>query len=88
MEDLVKNLDRLMFLEDEADYILHGHTGGFDDISLMRCVREGAFEICQGKKEQDSDYYYFNLTARKHPFKCRADRKYYQNEHAICYNEA
>ena len=87
MEELVKNLDRLMFLEDEADYILHGHTGGFDDISLMRCVRECAWEICQGKKENDCDYEYFGGPARKHPFKCRADRNYHQNEHAICYNE-
>jgi len=87
MEDLVKNLDRLMFLEDEADYILHGHTGGFDDISLMRCVREGALEICQGQKENDCDYRYFGGPARKHYFQCRDDRKYHQNEHAICYNE-
>ena len=88
MEDLVKNLDRLMFLEDEADYILHGHTGGFDDISLMRCLREGALEICQGQKENDCDYRYFGGPARKHYFQCRADRKYHQSEHAICYNEA
>lgn len=87
MEDLVKNLDRLMFLEDEADYILHGHTGGFDDISLMRCLREGALEICRGQKEQDSDYQYFGLTARKHLFECRADKQYFQNVHAICYND-
>lgn len=87
MEELVKNLDRLMFLEKEADYILHGHTGGFDDISLMRCLREGALEICQGKKENDCDYQYFGGPARKHYFECRADREYNQSEHAICYNE-
>lgn len=87
MEELVKNLDRLMFLEEKADYILHGHTGGFDDISLMGCVRNGAEEICQGKKEKDSEYHYFGTTARQHPFECLADKQYHQNAHVICYND-
>ena len=87
MEELVKNLDRLMFLEAEADYILHGHTGGFDDISLMSCVREGAWEICRGENTKDSDYQYFGGMARQHPFECRADKQYNQDAHVICYND-
>ena len=87
MEELVKNLDRIMFLENEADYILHGHSGGLDDISLMRCVRNGAEEICMGKNERDSDYRFFSGLAKQHPFECMADKEYQQNDHVICYNE-
>ncbi|MBQ8623616.1 MAG: MBL fold metallo-hydrolase [Oscillospiraceae bacterium] len=87
MEELVKNLDRVMFLESEADYILHGHSGGFDDISLMRCLRNGAEEICKGKNDEDSDYQFFGGLAKQHPFECLADKQYQQNHHVICYDE-
>ncbi len=87
MDVLVKNLDRIMFLEERADRILHGHADDFDDISLMRCLRNGAQELCDGKTENDTPYFYFNGTAEamQHPFSCLPDR-HYQSEHSvICY---
>lgn len=87
IEEFISNLDRVMFLENEADYILHGHSGGFDDISLMRCVRNGAEEILNGKNENDSDYHYFSGLAKQHLFECEPDKKYQQNHHVICYDE-
>ncbi len=87
MEELVKNLDRVMFLENEADYILHGHSGGFDDISLMRCVRNGAEEVCKGINSKDTDYQYFGGLAKQHPFECVPGKLYQQNDHGICYDE-
>ena len=48
------HLDKIMFLENEADLILHGHASGFDDISLLRCMRQGAVEIANGQTEGDN----------------------------------
>lgn len=85
MSEIVKNLDRIMFLENEADLILHGHAHDFDDISLLRCMRNGAQEIVEGKNEFDSPYFYFGGEARQHPFKCLPGRNYQQEDHVICY---
>lgn len=85
MEDYVENLDRIMFLEKEADRILHGHAQGFDDVSLLRCLRNGAEEICLGKTENDSPYLYFCGEARQHLFACLPGRAYGHRQHVICY---
>ena len=87
MDELVKNLDRIMFLEEKADRILHGHADDFDDISLMRCLRNGAQELCDGKTENDLPYHYFNGTAHamQHPFSCLPDRHYQSPHSVICY---
>ena len=34
LEQFAQELERLMFLEEEADFILHGHARDYDDISL------------------------------------------------------
>ena len=86
VEQFVKNIDRLMFLEDKADLIYHGHAKDSDDISLMRCVRNAAVEICEGKNKEDSDYCYFGGKVKQHPFKCLDGKKYQQSDHVIVYN--
>ena len=76
-----------MFLEDKADFILHGHAQGFDDISLIRCLRKGVEEILEGKTEDDEPYEYFGGTARQHHFKLLEGKKYSQEGNSvICYN--
>lgn len=60
LPECVKALDRLMFLEDRADFILHGHAPDKDDISLMRCMRNGIEEICDGKTAEDKPYKWFD----------------------------
>ena len=85
MDEFVKSLDRILFLEKEADRILHGHADGFDDISLLRCMRNGAEELCLGRTENDSPYWYFGKEARQHPFACLPDRHYHTDQHVICY---
>ncbi len=86
MDAFVKSLDRIMFLEDRADRILHGHGQDFEDISLLRCLRDGAEELANGHTEGDKPYYYFEGSeARQHPFDCLPDRHYQQEEHVICY---
>ena len=85
MSELVKTLDGLMFLEDQADVILHGHARDFDDISLMRCVRDGAAEICNGETADDLPYEWFDGVAMQHPFKLIEGKKYSQIDSVICY---
>ena len=53
LHEFVRELDRVMFLEDRADVILHGHARDTDDISLLRCLRDGVQEICDGKTAED-----------------------------------
>ncbi len=60
MADFVKALDKVMFLEDKADLILHGHARDFDDISLMRCMRQACVEIAEGKTDDDEIYNWFD----------------------------
>ena len=85
MAEFVNALDDVMFLEKEADVILHGHATGFDDISLLRCLRQGAIEICSGKTEDDLPYNWFGGVAKQHPFKLEACKEYNQIESVICY---
>ncbi len=85
MHDFVNELDRIMFLENEADRILHGHAQDFDDISLISCVRRGAQEICEGKTEDDPPYQWFGGTGRQHPYRLEEGRHYSQIESVICY---
>ena len=87
MEEYVKALDNVMFLEEKADRILHGHAQDFDDISLMRCLRQAAVEICEGKTENDPPYHWFGGVARQHPFKHEPGKEYAQIESVICYNK-
>ncbi len=86
MDEFVKQLDRIMFLEEKADRILHGHAHDFDDISLLRCLRNGAAELRDGKTGNDKPYHYFGGEVCQHPFECLPDRAYQQADHVICYN--
>ncbi len=85
MDAFVKELDKVMFLEDKADFILHGHARDYDDISLMRCLRQGAQEICDGKTENDLPYNWFGGVAKQHPFKLLEGKQYQQADSVICY---
>lgn len=81
----LKELDKVMFLQDEADIILHGHAREADDISLLRCMRDGIGEICAGETENDRPYEWFGGVDLQHAFRCDPDRHYQQSDHVICY---
>ena len=83
----VKELDKILFLEKKADIILHGHAHDPDDISLLRCLRKGAMEICEGITGNDKPYKWFGGTDLQHPFACDPDKKYQQEDHVICYRK-
>ena len=83
ISDYIKVLDGLMFLEDRADLILHGHSRGFDDISLLRCMRQGAVEICEGKTQGDMPYEWFGGVASQHHFALEEGKQYSQYENSL-----
>ncbi len=88
MDAFAASLDRVLFLEEKADRILHGHASDFDDISLLRCLRGGVAELCEGRTEDDLPYHYFGGEVRQHPFACLPDRHYASDESVICYDPA
>ena len=81
----VKELDKVMFLTERADIILHGHARAEDDISLLPCLRRGVQEICDGKMENDQPYRWFDGVDRQHAFACEPGKRYQQEDHVICY---
>lgn len=89
LHEFVKELDKIMFLEERADIILHGHAHDADDISLLRCMRDGVQEICDGKMDGDEPYIYFSgtATATQHHYSCEAGKQYQQDDHVICYRK-
>ncbi|ADU23323.1 MBL fold metallo-hydrolase [Ruminococcus albus] len=87
MNEVLAELDRLMFLEEMADVILHGHARDFDDISLMGCLRNGIAELCEGRNENDEPYNWFGGTDLQHHFRCPEDKHYQQDDHVICYRK-
>ena len=67
-EEVLKEIDKVRYLEERADYILHGHAKGFEPISLIEELREGLQTLCEGKTENDSKYSWFGGKAKQHPF--------------------
>lgn len=66
--EFVKSLERVMYLKDEADIILHGHAQGTDDISLMDKLLQGARDLAAGKTEDDKPYKWFGGEDHMHQF--------------------
>lgn len=68
MDEFVVRLEKLMFLCDQADYILYGHATDFDSIDLMKQLLKGAKEIAAGKTENDQPYNWFGGVGKQHEF--------------------
>ena len=68
LDEFLHNLDEIMYLMNDADYILHGHAQGFDDISLMKELRAGIADLIETKGVGDKDYKWFGGVDKKHPF--------------------
>lgn len=67
-EEVLKEIDKVRYLEEKADTILHGHARDFEPISLIEELWEGLRTLCEGKTEEDSEYSWFGGKARQHPF--------------------
>lgn len=83
---LAESIERIMFLEDKADFILHGHAQDFDDISLLRSMYDGAVSLAKGDTSNDMDYHWFAGVSRQHPFIMKGDENADPKAHVICYD--
>ncbi len=70
-------LENLMYLKNEADYILHGHAKNAEPITLMDDLLRGLKELSEGECENDKAYRWFGGEARQHEF---------SENSVICYN--
>jgi hypothetical protein len=75
---LLNNLDKIMYVTKEADYILGGHAHGFDDISLIMKLREGVADLIETKGLGDKDYEWFGGVDKQHPYE--------DGKSVICYS--
>ncbi|MBA4688003.1 MAG: MBL fold metallo-hydrolase [Candidatus Galacturonibacter soehngenii] len=78
LEDLLKHLDKIMYVTNDADYILHGHAKGFDDISLLTQLRDGVADLIKTRGAGDKDYEWFGGVDKQHIFG--------DGESVICYS--
>lgn len=83
LKQYLKNLERLDFLKDRADYILHGHTRVLEDIALFDMVEKGIRELLDQTDmevtEHDADYKWFGGISKIHT--------YASDGSAICYQK-
>ncbi|MFA9375299.1 MAG: MBL fold metallo-hydrolase [Lachnotalea sp.] len=68
LKDFLNHLDKIMNVTKEADYILHGHAQGFDDISLMTKLRDGVADLIVINGEGDRNYEWFGGVDKQHSF--------------------
>lgn len=72
LDETLKNLERLDFLKEKADKILHGHTRDFDDISLMTQLTEGfrdlVYQNGSDVTDKDPEYRWFGGVSKQHAF--------------------
>jgi len=69
--ELLASLERIAWVKEKADRILHGHARGFDEIRLLDQLKAGAAElICQHADGNVSDepYPWFGGVAKQHAF--------------------
>lgn len=67
MEDFYLALQRLDFIRDDYDYILHGHAQEFEDASLYEEQMAALKEVIDGKNTaMDEDYSYYGGLCKIH----------------------
>lgn len=68
LKDFLINLDKIMYVTKEADYILHGHAQGFENISFITELRDGVVDLIKTNGEGDQDYEWYGGVGKQHPF--------------------
>lgn len=68
----LENLNRISWVTEKADRILHGHAQGFDDISLFDELKSGIKELIEtkgkGNIRHSKEYKWFGGIAKQYPF--------------------
>lgn len=68
MGRIVEELDKVMWVREKADRILHGHAQDWEPIDLIVWMRNAAAEIVAGKTENDPDYQWHGGVDKHHPY--------------------
>lgn len=83
LKTFLDNLNRISWVTEKADKILHGHAQDFDDISLFDDLRAGIKELIEtkgkGETRHSTEYIWFRGIAKQFPFR--------NDGSVICYNE-
>lgn len=87
VEEYISYYERIMFLEKEADVILHGHAVDYDDISLMGAMLQGLKDIVAGKTDEDIPYKWFDGVDVQHPFEVDKTGTFERPDSVICYSK-
>lgn len=88
LPEIVKTLENLLFLEEKADYILHGHTWDKENIGIMRAMMNGIKEVIDGETSDDVKYEWFGSDdAMMHVYQIDDGRTYLQEHHAVIYKK-
>ena len=68
MRRVVEELDKVMWVREKADRILHGHAQDWEPIDLIVWMRNAAAEIVAGKTENDPEYKWHGGVDKHHPY--------------------
>jgi len=70
MKELKKNMEKISWVKEKADKILHGHTMDYNDISLFDELYKGVCDLTEHPElaETDADYNWFGGVAKQHVF--------------------
>lgn len=70
IRELISNLEKIMYVKEKADKILHGHAQNYEDISLLTELYLGAKELVEHPEciEQDKEYVWFGGVDKQHAF--------------------
>jgi hydroxyacylglutathione hydrolase len=83
LKTFLENLNRISWVTENADRILHGHTRDFDDISLFDVLLSGIRELIEtggnGDTRYSTEYKWFGGIAKQYPFASDGS--------VICYND-
>lgn len=68
MNKFLENLNKLEPLWKEIDYILTGHSRGFEDASVCRAHRDAVADLCAGNTQNDTDYQWIEGVCKAHTY--------------------
>lgn len=77
IEENLEILESKSWLMEKADYILHGHGDGYDDISLVTYLKEALKEIIDGKTDSDEEIEWApGQKCMRHNFRVPEDKEF------------
>ncbi|HHY82307.1 MAG TPA: MBL fold metallo-hydrolase [Clostridiales bacterium] len=89
LKTFFENLNKISWVTEKADRILHGHAQDFDDISLFNELRSGLEELIatrgKGDTRYSTDYKWFGGIAKQYPFSNDGSVICYSDEKLDCH---